>query len=75
VIKTLDKFPLFGPAGNDWIQGRMQDQFGLLERGLLIAGRLKNLFAIMSNTLLRLGIEQVEEKYEKTREAVVAKVT
>ena len=27
------------------------------------------------NTLLRLGIEQVEEKYEKTGEAVVAKVT
>jgi len=27
------------------------------------------------NTRLRLGIEQVEEKYEKTGEAVVAKVT
>ena len=27
------------------------------------------------NTLLRLGIEQVEQKYEKTGEAVVAKVT
>ena len=27
------------------------------------------------NTLLRLGIEQVEEKYEKTGEAVVTKVT
>ena len=35
MIKTLDKFPLFGPAGNAWIEGRMQDQFGRLERGLL----------------------------------------
>src|SRR5262249_15293909 len=32
VIKTLDKFPLFGPTGNRGVQGRLQDQFGLLER-------------------------------------------
>src|SRR5215217_9583635 len=32
VIKTRDKFPLFGPTGNRGVQGRLQDQCGLLER-------------------------------------------
>jgi hypothetical protein len=32
MIKTRDKLSLFDPAGNDWISGRLQDQFGLLER-------------------------------------------
>ena len=32
MIKTLDKFSLFGSAGNGWISGRLYDQFGLLER-------------------------------------------
>ena len=32
MIKTLDKFPLFGPLGNRGVQGRLQDQFGLLKR-------------------------------------------
>src|SRR5262249_3148521 len=35
VIKTRDKFPLFGPLGNCGVQGRLQDQFGLLERSQL----------------------------------------
>ena len=32
MIKILDKFSLFGPAGNRRVQSRLQDQFGLLER-------------------------------------------
>ena len=32
MVKTLDKFSLFGSAGNGKIERRLQDQFGLLER-------------------------------------------
>jgi len=32
VIKNLDNVSLFGPTGNRGGQGRLQDQFGLLER-------------------------------------------
>ena len=30
MVKTLDKFSLFGPACYGGISGRLQDQFGLL---------------------------------------------
>jgi hypothetical protein len=36
VIKTPDKFSLFGPAGNGGISRRLQDQFGLLEGVVLM---------------------------------------
>ena len=32
MVKTLDKFSLFGPICNGGIQCRLQDQLGLLER-------------------------------------------
>ena len=32
MINTRDKFPLLGPPGNGRIEGRLQDQFGLLAR-------------------------------------------
>jgi hypothetical protein len=32
VAQTRDKFPLFGPAGNGWVQRRIQNQLGLLKR-------------------------------------------
>ena len=32
MVQTCDEFPLFGRARNSWIERRIQDHLGLLER-------------------------------------------